>query len=44
MKKIYGNVELEIVFFFQEDIVRTSNVIDNVEDMENYPENNDFNP
>ena len=38
MKKIYENVELEVVFFFGEDIVRTSNN-DNVTDMPKFPEN-----
>lgn len=38
MKKIYENVELAVVFFFEEDIVRTSNN-DNVTDMPEFPEN-----
>ena len=37
MKKIYESVELEVVFFFGEDIVRTSNS-DNVENMPEFPE------
>ena len=37
MKKIYENVELEVVFFFEEDIVRTSSY-DNVEEMPEFPE------
>lgn len=37
MKKIYENVELEVFFFFEEDIVRTSSY-DNVEDMPEFPE------
>ena len=38
MKKIYKNMELEVVFFNEEDIVRTSKN-DNVENMPDFPEN-----
>ena len=37
MKKMYENVELELVFFSTEDIVRTSQN-DNVTDMPEFPE------
>ena len=37
MKKMYENVELELVFFSTEDIVRTSQN-DNVTDMPEVPE------
>ncbi len=37
MKKIYKNIELELVFLV-EDVVRTSQN-DNVEDMPDFPEN-----
>ena len=37
MKKIYENVELELVFFAAEDIVRTSQN-DNTTDMPEFPE------
>ena len=38
MKKIYENVELEVVFFLNEDVIRTSNN-DNVGNMPDFPEN-----
>lgn len=38
MKKIYQEMELEVVLFSQEDIVRTSQN-DNVSDMPDFPEN-----
>ncbi len=38
MKKMYENVELELVFFSTEDIVRTS-LNDNTTDMPEFPEN-----
>lgn len=38
MMKKYENVELEIVFFCNEDIVRTSPT-DNLEDVPDFPEN-----
>ena len=41
MKKIYENIELELVFFSAEDIVRTSQS-DNVAGMPEFPE--DFAP
>ena len=37
MKKIYENVELELVFFAAEDIVRISQN-DNTADMPDFPE------
>ena len=37
MKKIYEKIEVEIVFFLKEDIVRTSSN-DNLEDMPDFPE------
>lgn len=37
MKKIYKNVELELVFFATEDIVRTSQN-DNIIEMPEFPE------
>ena len=37
MKRNYENVELEIVFFCSDDVIRTSNN-DNVEDMPDFPE------
>lgn len=37
MKKIYADIELKIVFFNEEDIVRTSQN-DNVENMPDFPE------
>ncbi len=36
--KTYQNLELEVVFFLEEDVVRTSNN-DNVEEMPDFPEN-----
>ena len=38
MKKIYENMELKVVFFNEEDIVRTSQN-DNVGIMPDFPEN-----
>lgn len=38
MKKIYENVELKVVFFNEEDIVRTSQN-DNLGTMPDFPEN-----
>ena len=38
MKRTYDNVELEIVFFCTEDVIRTSKN-DNTEDMPDFPEN-----
>ena len=37
MKRNYESFELEIIFFYAEDIVRTSPT-DNVEDMPEFPE------
>lgn len=37
MKRNYENVELEIVLFCSDDVIRTSNN-DNVEDMPDFPE------
>lgn len=37
MKKIYADIELKIVFFNEEDIVRTSQN-DNVGNMPDFPE------
>ena len=37
MKKIYENIQLEIVYFSEEDIVRTSKN-DNLEEMPDFPE------
>ena len=37
MKRNYENVELEIVFFCSEDVIRTSQN-DNVSDMPDFPE------
>ena len=37
MKRNYENVELEIVFFCSDDVIRTSNN-DNVENMPDFPE------
>ena len=37
MKKIYENIELELVFFATEDIVRTSQN-DNIIEMPEFPE------
>ncbi len=37
MKRIYQEIELEVIVFAQEDIVRTSNN-DNVEEMPDFPE------
>lgn len=36
MKKIYANVQLEIISLQEEDVIRTS--FDNMQDMEEYPE------
>ena len=38
MKKIYEKIQLELVYFFEDDIVRTSQN-DNLEDMTDFPEN-----
>lgn len=38
MKKIYENVELEVLFFLEEDVIRTSQS-DNIENMPDFPEN-----
>ncbi len=38
MKKIYENIEISLVFFYNEDIVRTSQN-DNVVDLPEFPEN-----
>lgn len=38
MKKIYDNVELEVLFFLEEDVIRTSQS-DNIENMPDFPEN-----
>ena len=38
MKKLYKEIKLNVVFFCEEDIVRTSQN-DNVEDMPEFPEN-----
>lgn len=38
MKKIYACIEMDLIVFPCEDIVRTSNN-DNVEDMPDFPEN-----
>ena len=37
MKKVYCNIEIEMMLFPKEDIVRTSN-LDNVEDLPDFPE------
>ncbi len=37
MKKIYENMDLKVVFFSEDDIVRTSSA-DNVVDMPEFPE------
>ena len=37
MKKIYKNIQLEIVYFQEDDIVRTSSN-DNLEEMPDFPE------
>jgi hypothetical protein len=37
MKKIYENVELEVLFFAEEDVIRTSNN-DNTAEMPEFPE------
>ena len=37
MKKTYENVELEVMFFSQEDVIRTSQN-DNTADMPDFPE------
>jgi len=36
--KTYQNLELEVVFFLEEDVIRTSNN-DNVGEMPDFPEN-----
>lgn len=36
MKKIYEKIQLELVYFSEDDIVRTSN--DNIGDMPDFPE------
>ena len=38
MKKTYENVELEVLFFLEEDVIRTSQS-DNVTPMPDFPEN-----
>ena len=38
MKKIYKNIELEVLFFSEEDVIRTSQS-DNIENMPDFPEN-----
>jgi hypothetical protein len=38
MKKQYENIVVDVIFFFEEDIVRTS-PNDNVTDMPEFPEN-----
>lgn len=38
MKKQYENMIIDVIFFFEEDIVRTS-PNDNVTDMPEFPEN-----
>ena len=38
MKELYQQVELDIIFFCEEDIIRTSQN-DNVEEMPDFPEN-----
>ena len=38
MKKIYENIELELLFFSEEDVIRTSQS-DNIENMPDFPEN-----
>ena len=37
MKKIYENMELEVIFFSAEDVIRTS-MNDNTGDMPDFPE------
>jgi hypothetical protein len=37
MKKIYKNIQLEVVYFQEDDIVRTSSN-DNLEEMPDFPE------
>ena len=37
MKKIYENIELEVMFFSQEDVIRTSQN-DNTAEMPDFPE------
>lgn len=38
MKKLYENVELQLVFFVEEDVIRTSSS-DNVGNFPDFPEN-----
>lgn len=38
MKKTYENIELEVTFFSNEDVIRTSNN-DNTTEMPDFPEN-----
>lgn len=41
MKKIYENIKIDVVYFYEEDIVRTSpnqESTDNIEPMPDFPE------
>jgi hypothetical protein len=37
MKKIYNKIEVEIIFFFEEDVIKTSQN-DNIVDLPDFPE------